>query len=424
MRTALPRRIRLAFVIQALVASLVLAVGVMAVGLGVRQALVRGRLLDEAAATWASLARDPNAQLPHTFRMRTYFVPAGDDSARLPAELAGQDPGIRVPAWGGPAVAVERRAAGTLTISLDPATIDQAVFWTGLLGLLLALGVTSMSAWLTYRTSKRLVGPVSWLANVVAQWDPRAPNASALTPAHLPLDAGPEVRRLAHALRGLAGRVGEYIHRERHFTRDASHELRTPLTVIRVATDMMAADPELPPRSRRALGRIQRAGHDMQAVIDAFMILARDAEIDAESERFDLHEVVDPEIEAVRPLLEGRPVELVVTDRGAPPIDAPRRVLSLMLGNLLSNATRFTEQGRIEVVLESDRIEVRDTGVGMSQETLEKAFDPFYREDRDSGEGMGIGLSVVRRLGERMGWPVELQSDPGAGTVATIRLHS
>jgi signal transduction histidine kinase len=95
-----------------------------------------------------------------------------------------------------------------------------------------------------------------------------------------------------------------------------------------------------------------------------------------------------------------------------------------MVSNLLSNAVRFTEQGRVEVVLEADRIEVRDTGVGMNQETLEKAFDPFYREDRERGDGMGIGLSVVRRLGERMGWPVELQSSPGAGTVATIRLRS
>jgi signal transduction histidine kinase len=320
-------------------------------------------------------------------------------------------------------VLVDRRSQGTLFLEFDPSLSDRAILWTGGLSLLLALLVTYLSAWLTYRISKRMVTPVSWLANVVAHWDPRAPNAAALAPGNLPLDSGTEVRRLAHALRGLAARVADAVERERLFTRDASHELRTPLTVIRFAADILAGDPELPTRSHRAVGRIQRAGHDMQAVIDAFMILARDIEMDAESERFDLHEVVDPEVESVRPLLEGKAVELVVTDRGPPPVDAPRRVLTLMVGHLLTNAVRFTERGRVEVVLDRDRIEIHDTGVGMSEETLAKAFDPFYRADRDSGDGMGIGLAVVRRLGERMGWPVELHSRPGEGTVATIRLR-
>ena len=424
MPTALPRRIRLAFIVQTLIASLVLAIGILGIELGVRQALVSERLRDEAASTWARLSSDPVTHLPHNSRMRTFYVPAGSDLARLPPELARLQPGLHVPLWGGHAIIVDRQPRGTLFVELAPSLSDAAILWTGGLSLLLAVAVTVLSGWLTYRTSKRMVTPVSWLANVVAHWDPRSPNTAALAPASLPADSGTEVRRLAHALRGLAGRVGDALERERMFTRDASHELRTPLTVIRFAADILAGDPALPERTQRAVGRIQRAGHDMQAVIDAFMILARDVEVDAESERFDLHEVVDPEVESVRPLLEGKPVELVVTDHGAPPVDAPRRVLALMVGNLLSNAVRFTERGRVEVVLERDRIEIRDTGIGMSEDALAKAFDPFFRENRDDGDGMGIGLSLVRRLGERMHWPVELRSAPGEGTVAVIRLRA
>lgn len=419
---ALPRKIKLAFIAQALIASLVMALGIAAAATGVRQVLVRERVREEAAATWRQLAADPDAALAHGSRMRTYFVPAGGSADGVPASLRSKPPGVHVPLWRRPAVLVERRPAGTLVMVFDPTLADRAIAWTGALSLLLALAVTYLSAWLTYRSSKRLVAPVSWLAGVVAHWDPRAPNAGALSPQRLPVDAGTEVRRLARALNGLAGRVAEYIERERHFTRDASHELRTPLTVIRVATDIMAADPEMPPRMRRAVGRIQRAGHDMQAVIDAFFILARDAEIEAESERFDVHEVVDDEVESARMLVGDKPIELQVTDRGGGYIDAPRRVLSLMVGNLLSNAIRFTERGRVEVVIENDRIEIHDTGVGMSEEAIAKAFDAFYREDRDRDGGMGIGLSIVRRLGERYGWPVELASTPGQGTVATIHL--
>jgi signal transduction histidine kinase len=82
---------------------------------------------------------------------------------------------------------------------------------------------------------------------------------------------------------------------------------------------------------------------------------------------------------------------------------------------------RFTDAGRIELQLTPDSIEVRDTGIGMTPETLMKAFDPFYRADPGRQEGRGMGLSIVRRLGERFGWPVSLDSEPGKGTVATIR---
>ncbi|GAB6196124.1 sensor histidine kinase [Lysobacter xanthus] len=423
MAHGLPRKIKIAFIVQALVASLVMALGVACAELGVRQVLLRDRLSDEAASIWVQRREAPAAPMPRNSRMSTYFVPAGGDVTPLPAELRAADAGAHVPLWGSPATYVERRGEGTLYIRFDPAYNDAAVFWTGGLSLLLALLVTYVSAWLTYRTSKRMVAPVSWLAGVVARWDPRSGDTHALAPHNLPVDSTLEVRRLAHALRGMAGRVAEFVDRERQFTRDASHELRTPLTVIRVASDIMAADPEIPERSRRAVNRVQRAGHDMQAVIDAFFILARDAEIDAESERFDVHEVVDDEVEIARGLIGDKPVEVIVRDEGGAVVDAPRRVLSLMVGNLLSNAVRFTERGRVEVVLTPDRIEVRDTGVGMSGETLTRAFDAFYRHDRDGSDGMGIGLSIVRRLGERFGWPVELDSTPGQGTVATIRLR-
>ena len=423
MAHGLPRKIKIAFIVQALVASLVMALGIACAAIGVRHVMVRQRLQEETTAAWARIAEDPDRPMPFNARMTSWYVPAGDAGTAVPGHLRSAPPGFHVPLWGGPAVQVDRRPQGRMILAFDPALLDNAVFWTGGLSLLLALAVTYLSAWLTYRTSKRMVAPVSWLAGVVARWDPLSPNAGALSPQNLPIDSGLEVRRLAHALRGMASRVGEFVDRERQFTRDASHELRTPLTVIRVASDIMAGDAEIPERSRRAVNRIQRAGHDMQAVIDAFFILARDAEIEAESERFDVHEVVDDEVAVARGQLGGKPVEINVVDEGGAVVDAPRRVLSLMVGNLLSNAVRFTEQGRVDVVLAPDRIEVRDTGVGMTQETLSKAFDAFYRHDRDRDDGMGIGLSIVRRLGERFGWPVELESVAGEGTVATIRLR-
>jgi signal transduction histidine kinase len=69
----------------------------------------------------------------------------------------------------------------------------------------------------------------------------------------------------------------------------------------------------------------------------------------------------------------------------------------------------------------SDRIVIRDTGIGMSPETLQRAFDPFFRGNLANPAGRGMGLSIVRQLGERFHWPVNLESAPGQGTTATIR---
>ena len=156
-------------------------------------------------------------------------------------------------------------------------------------------------------------------------------------------------------------------------------------------------------------------------MIDAFLILAREADIAPQSAEFEVRDIVDDQVERVRPLLASKPVAIEVIDNGSPRLFGPPHVLAVMLGNLLSNAAHFTDHGQIEVRLEVDRIEVRDSGIGMDPETLSRAFDPFYRGDPARESGSGMGLSIARRLGDRMGWPLHLQSEIGRGTIATIR---
>lgn len=427
MQQGLPRRIKLAFIAQALVATLVLTLGIGLGGLAVRQSLLHDQLRQEAQLFWVARKADPAHPLPRNSSMTAYLDRAGQvgqtgtAGRALPEGLRGLPAGLNAFPTGPRVVLVDPRAEGTFYLVLNPHLVDRAIFWTGGLALLLALMVIYLASWLTYRTSKRLVSPVSWLAKVVAQWDPRMPDANLLTPEQLPSDAASEVQDLSRALADLAGRVGDFVQRERDFTRDASHELRTPLTVIRVATDLLLAEPDLAPRMARSLDRVQRAGRDMEAVIDAFLILAREADIEPRSEELAVRAIVDDEIERARPLLANKPVELLVIDDGAPHLVAPRHVLNVMIGNLLSNAARYTQQGQIVLYLAGDRIEVRDSGIGMSPDTLAKAFDPFFRIDNERLEGKGIGLSIVRRLGERFGWPVTLTSTPGQGTTAVIR---
>jgi len=421
MAQGLPRKIKVAFILQAVIASLAIVVGVFAINLTLKQRFLEHRMQVQADFYWRSWERDPAAALPMGMVLKGHIVPAGATAA-MPQDFAGLEKLVEGfhALQNGRTAYIDDRPAGRLYLSYDTAFVDELTLWMAAVPILFALLAIWIVSWLTYRASRRLVEPVSWLAREVSEWDPQQPDAGALAPERLPRAVEGEVRQLADALHSLAVRIGAFLTRERAFTRDASHELRTPLTVVRVAADLLIADPDLPPRTQRSLQRIQTAARDMEAVIDAFLVLAREADVAPQSEDFNVRDVVYEEVASVRPLLARKKVHLEVIEETPLRLHAPPRVLGVMVGNLLGNACQFTDEGKIEIRIGADRIVVRDTGIGMNRDELEKAFEPFYRADTANPIGKGIGLSIVRRLGERFGWPVSLESVPGEGTTATI----
>src|SRR5690606_17292710 len=132
---------------------------------------------------------------------------------------------------------------------------------------------------------------------------------------------------------------------------------------------------------------------DMEAVIDAFLILAREAGIAPVSEEFDVRDVVEDEIDKARPKLGDKAVRLELVGEASPRLFAPRAVLGVELHNLLLNACHFTEEGSIDVAIELDAVVIHDTGIGMSAETLRHVFHPFSRGAAYSEEGTGLCLT-------------------------------
>ncbi len=420
MPQGLPRKIRIAFIVQVVLASLAIVLGVFLVSAVVKHSLINTALQEEATHYWDLYGGSDAQPPPNTYNLRGYLVLRGRSSLLLPENLRDLKPGFHELKDDDVLVLVDEKPAGRLYLVFLNSQAERMAFWFGTLPIVLTMIAVYAVSWLTYRASKRLVSPVSWLARQVAQWDPRRPDVSVLDPDKLPPDVQGEARQLASALHGLAHRVSDHVERERDFTRDASHELRTPLTVIRVASDMAMAE-ESTPRVARALQRIQRAGRDMEAVIDAFLILAREAEVEPQSEDFDLSDIVLDEADNARALLIGKHVDLEVTCNAKPRLHAPPRVMHVVVSNLLRNACSYTDEGRIDVILEQDRVIVRDTGIGMSEDAMSRAFEPFYRADPSRPHGTGLGLSIVRRLCDRFGWKIELESVVGRGTTAVLR---
>jgi signal transduction histidine kinase len=95
-------------------------------------------------------------------------------------------------------------------------------------------------------------------------------------------------------------------------------------------------------------------------------------------------------------------------------------VVSTVIGNLVRNACHYTDRGHIDICVSTGKLVVRDTGIGMSAQQLERVFDLFYRGETTNAGGKGIGMSLVKRFCDRFGWRIELASTPDQGTVATV----
>jgi signal transduction histidine kinase len=309
---------------------------------------------------------------------------------------------------------------GRLFLVFNQEQVGRLAFLFGFLPLILVLLIIYITTWLTYRASRRALSPVIALAKAVREWDPKRPDLAALEPRNLSADPDGDVETLARALHGYASRIEEFVERERNFTRDASHELRSPLTVIKLAGDVLVEE-DVSPFAQRALQRIRRSVRDMEAMLETFLLLARESDTGLPQEEFVVNDAVREEVERAQPLLEGKPVTLELEQRARFALRAPPRVFAAMIGNLIRNACLYTERGSIVVGVREGSVRVSDTGCGMDAEELARAFQPFYRGSDSGARGHGIGLAVVRRIADRFDWPVELESRPGHGTVATLR---
>lgn len=406
--------------------SVLTALGVYATASSVRQALARQELTREALYYGGQLARDPGAPLPNTWLIRGFLQAPGQTDAALPASLRGLELGfhqVRQPNGMVGTVLISDGPRGQLYLLFnnDRPTIQVMLF--GLIPVVLVVLIIYFAIWLTYRASRKALSPVVALAKVVRRWNPDHPEPAALAPDNLPAATDSDVEVLITALYNFANRLDAFVERERNFTRDASHELRTPLTVMKVAVDVLA-DEEMTPFAQRSLARIRRSVREMEALIETFLVLARESGTGLREEDFLANDMVGAEAARYRELLVGKPVELSLVERARFVLHAPPRVFAVMVGNLIRNACLYTEQGTVTIEVESDRVRVIDTGSGMSEEDLERAFQTFYRGSRTGGNGHGIGLAIVRRIADRYGWQVTLESTLGKGTTAVARFPS
>jgi signal transduction histidine kinase len=289
----------------------------------------------------------------------------------------------------------------------------RGMLWAALLG---GISASTLSYWL----SQRIVQPLLEMEAITRAF------ASGDLEKRLPEYEILELTQLAHSVNHMAADIQSVEQRRRDLVSDLSHELRTPLTILKgylegLADGTVEADPSVYERLARETARLQRLVNDLQELSQL-----EAGYLPIHAQPTDLRELLGSVVARFTDQrLPEDPVQLKLdVPATLPRVQADAERIEQVLVNLLSNALRYTEHGRVIVKSwHQDAkvwVAVEDTGPGMAPEDLSHVFDRFWRADRSrdrASGGTGIGLTICRRLIELHGGHIEVESTLGAGSI-------
>lgn len=391
------------------------------------------------AGGWDQVAFD---ELSHLGMMNGLRVQVLDSSGRLLVDnssdmrammgdiTGGQIPGLTGQPKGPVAsarVVVDGQVVGSVRIASVTGELlseRDRQFRTGSLGGLIAAGlVAALLATVSgVLYSRLLTRPINAITSTAAG------RRDGRHDARTRMDGDDELSLLGRTFDEMADAIEADRNLERRLTADVAHELRTPLMAIQATVEAML-DGVLPTDPER-LTVVRDETTRLARLADSLLDLSRmeRGEIAFSHVRLEPADPVMVALEAHRALVEASGLALIEdVQRGLRVVGDPDR-LTQAVGNLLSNAIRYTPEGgtvTVEVAAKAGHavISVADTGVGIELADQDKVFRRFWRADSSrEGTGVGIGLALVKEIVDRHGGTIRVESSPGRGTRFDISL--
>ncbi|HCM9715528.1 two-component system sensor histidine kinase QseC [Enterobacter kobei] len=259
----------------------------------------------------------------------------------------------------------------------------------------------------------RELKPLKKLAQTLRARSPDATDA-------LPIQGVPaEVRPLLDSLNHLFARTQEMMTRERRFTSDAAHELRSPLAALKVQTDVAQLSQDDPQAQEKALTQLHAGIDRASRLVDQLLTLSRLDSLDSLDgvEQIAMADLLQSAVMDIYPPAQQAGIDIRL-NINAPEVTrtGQQLLLSLLVRNLLDNATRYSPRGSVvDVTLDARRFTVRDNGPGISPDALARLGERFYRPPGQDATGSGLGLSIVKRIAALHGMHVALGNAPEGG---------
>lgn len=241
----------------------------------------------------------------------------------------------------------------------------------------------------------------------------------------------------AHGLQAGDDKALEANWTEADFINTLSHELRMPIHVIVGCGDLLldGAWGMLPENQKTILAKIkQNACYLLDLITDLIELNRLDGRMGLArgQEEINVDGLLE-EVEAMTqfmPKADGALLELKRTP-GLPPLFSDRDKLKIILRNLVGNAIKFTQRGKITIAAHFDpevqvmEISVRDTGIGIDEEDRQRIFDMFWQGDKSNSRrfaGVGLGLHIVKRLADQISAEIDVESEKGRGSLFRLRM--
>ncbi|AMN46081.1 hypothetical protein ACG33_02935 [Steroidobacter denitrificans] len=409
-RLSLRARIAGTMIVLVAVAGLVLSAFAYLADERLKRSIAWDLLSEELTHFEQRMRVDRGAEPLRSARLRIY---RSTDIAELPRHIAMLRPGEmhRVRSGGRLLdVLVRDGDFGRLYITYDVTTLSRQE-WIAVL--ILALGVATivfLAGLAAAAISRRLVEPVTALADRLTQIDPGE--------RHVRIGAqfaGNELAPIARSVDMFMERLDGFVEREQSFTAAASHELRTPLAVMRGAVELLEAQLAAHrPDMLKPLGRIQRAVREMSEFTDALLALSREHADIPDGTQCDLPAVLMRVVEDQRNVAPGKRIRLDLQADSNLRLAIPESMVAMTIGNLVRNAVQHGVGQEIYCRWQGRVLTVSNAG------TLPPdALSATVRRFTTHPGGHGMGLYLVRRICERYGWSIRFENSP-AGVTATV----
>ena len=208
------------------------------------------------------------------------------------------------------------------------------------------------------------------------------------------------------------------------FIANVTHEMNTPLTSIRGFAELLAAGGLDGERAQRAANTILTQSERLQSLVASIINYS---EIDSEDlpvYEVDASRIARETLAALTPEFREKKVVLLSEIKDGVMLLSRQERVTEIFGNIIRNAIRYNrEGGSVSVLLTQEEFAVSDTGIGISEENLERIFDRFFTVDKShngKNGGFGLGLSVVKKLCKKQGWKLTVESKEGAGSTFRI----